>query len=77
MHELSSHPWWLLHVAPRPDLLDRLVPLRMLLELVHLIDQHNIFHIGNLIRLLLHSLLLMLRLLLHLMHLLVDLLLRG
>ena len=75
MHVLAAHAGRLLHVAPRPHLLARLVPLRMLLELIHLVNQHHILHIRHLVGLLLHSLLLMGRLLLHLVLLVVDLLL--
>jgi hypothetical protein len=78
VRKLSTHNRRLLHVAPGPHLLHRLR--RILLQLVHLVNQHDIFHIGNLIRLLLDPLLLVLILLLHrvlvLVHLLVYLLLR-
>lgn len=65
------HSRRLLHIAPCAHLLLHWL-WWILLQLVHLINQHDILHIGNLIRrLLLHPLLLlrvlMLRLLLHLL----------
>lgn len=75
VHVLAAHTGWLLHVAPRPHLLARLVPLRMLLELVHLVNQHHILHIRHLVGLLRFPLLLMEWLLLHRVLRIVDLLL--
>lgn len=72
VHELASHSWWLLHIATRPNLFDGL----LLLELVHLVDQHHIFHICHLVGLLLHPLLL-LWFLLFMDALIVDLFLWG
>lgn len=76
VRHLCTHHRRLLHVTPCPPLLWGLWCIR--LQLVHLVNQHHVFHIGNLICLLLDSLLLLVGFLLHLvLHLLVDLLLGG
>lgn len=66
----SHNSWRLLHITPCSRLLGRW---RILLQLIHLVDQHNIFHIGHLSGLLLYSLMLRIPFLLHLLDVLVDL----